>query len=291
MRLSEIQGFVFVSCFLILSCSKQEHKPVDLVTFPLKGEVVAIDTVKHRLMVSHEEIPNYMDAMTMPFKVKNLELLKSVHVGDSIQAVLAVSRTESWLDTFTITGKGEPPNPKLTEETILSKLFREGETLPSVELTNQDGKKVYVDNFKGKVVALTFIYTRCPLPDFCIRMSNHFARIQKALGMDKSLSGKWHLLSISFDPKFDSPKVLKNYGKAYNADFTTWDFVTADKATISRLTDGFGLSVADDEGGLLQHTLRTAILDREGRIVKILKGNEWTPDEVVSEVKKLIIGN
>ncbi len=289
MRLLRIPGIVFSSTLLLLSCSKQEQKPVDLVTFPLKGEVVAIDTVKQRLTVSHEEIPNYMDAMTMPFKVKNPGLLKSVHVGDSIQAVLAVSRTESWLDTFTITGKGEPPNPKLTEETILAKIFKEGETLPSVELTNQDGKKVYVNNFKGKVLALTFIYTRCPLPDFCIRMSNHFARIQKTLGMDKSLTGKWHLLSISFDPKVDSPKVLKNYGKSYSADFTTWDFVTADKAAISRLTDGFGLSVADDEGGLLQHTLRTAILDQGGRIVKIIRGNEWTPDEVVSEVKKLII--
>lgn len=280
---------VFALTLLLLSCSKQEQKPIDLLTFPLKGEVVAIDTVTHRLTVSHEEIPNYMDAMTMPFKVKNLNLMRSVHIGDSIQAVLAVSRTESWLDTFTVVGKGEPPNPTLTEGTILARMFKEGETLPSVELTNQDGKKIYINNFRGKVLALTFIYTRCPLPDFCIRMTNYFSRVQKMLSTDKSLDGKWHLLSISFDPKVDSPMVLRNYGKSYNADFTSWDFLTADKATISTLTDGFGLSVADDEGGLLQHTLRTAILDRDGKIVKIIKGNEWTPDEVVGEIKKLTI--
>lgn len=280
---------VFALTLLLLSCSKQEQKPIDLLTFPLKGEVVAIDTVAHRLTVSHEEIPNYMDAMTMPFKVKNLNLMRSVHIGDSIQAVLAVSRTESWLDTFTVVGKGEPPNPTLTEGTILARMFKEGETLPSVELTNQDGKKIYINNFRGKVLALTFIYTRCPLPDFCIRMTNYFSRVQKMLSTDKSLDGKWHLLSISFDPKVDSPRVLRNYGKSYNADFTSWDFLTADKATISTLTDGFGLSVADDEGGLLQHTLRTAILDRDGKIVKIIKGNEWTPDEVVGEIKKLTI--
>lgn len=280
---------VFALTLLLLSCSKQEQKPIDLLTFPLKGEVVAIDTVAHRLTVSHEEIPNYMDAMTMPFKVKNLNLMRSVHIGDSIQAVLAVSRTESWLDTFTVVGKGEPPNPTLTEGTILARMFKEGETLPSVELTNQDGKKIYINNFRGKVLALTFIYTRCPLPDFCIRMTNYFSRVQKMLSTDKSLDGKWHLLSISFDPKVDSPMVLRNYGKSYNADFTSWDFLTADKATISTLTDGFGLSVADDEGGLLQHTLRTAILDRDGKIVKIIKGNEWTPDEVVGEIKKLTI--
>lgn len=287
MRRPGIQTIAFIVSLLILSCSKQEQKPVDLVTFPLKGEVVAIDTVKHRLTVSHEEIPNYMDAMTMPFKVKNFDLLKSVQIGDSIQAVLAVSRTESWLDTFTVTGKGEPPNQTLTEGTILARMFNEGETLPAVELTNQDGKKIYLNNFKGKVLALTFIYTRCPLPDFCIRMTNHFSKIQKSLNADKSVQGKWHLFSVSFDPKVDSPKVLKNYGKSYNADFSTWDFVTADRSTITKLTDGFDLSVADDEGGLLQHTLRTVILDREGRIVKVIKGNEWTPDEVVSEMKKL----
>jgi protein SCO1/2 len=170
-------------------------------------------------------------------------------------------------------------------------MFEEGETLPHVELTNQEGKNIYISNFKGKVVALTFIYTRCPLPDFCIRMTNYFSRIQKKLNADKSLNGKWHLLSISFDPKVDSPAVLKKYGRNYDADFRSWDFVTADKGTISTLTDGFGLSVADDEGGLLQHTLRTAILDKDGKVVKIIKGNEWTPDEVVGEIKKLIMKN
>ena len=291
MRLPEVFRVPAILSLLILSCARQEQKPIDLVTFPLKGEVVAIDTVKHRLTVSHEEIPNYMEAMTMPFKVKSVALLRSVHIGDSIQAVLAVSRTESWLDTLTVVGKGDAPNPTLTEGTILARMFEEGETLPHVVLTNQDGKSIYIDNFRGKVVALTFIYTRCPLPDFCIRMTSYFSKIQKRLSADKSLDGKWHLLSISFDPKVDSPAVLKKYGRSYDADFRSWDFVTADKASISALTDGFGLSVADDEGGLLQHTLRTAILDKDGKIVKIIKGNEWTPDEVVGEIKKLTIGD
>ncbi len=275
-------------CLLFLSCSKQEQKPTDLVTFPLKGEVVAIDTAKHRLTVSHEEIPNYMDAMTMPFKVKNRELLMSVQVGDTIQGVLAVSRTESWLETFTVTGKGEPPSSQLTEGTILARMFKEGDPLPNVELTNQDGKKVYFSNFKGKAVALTFIYTRCPLPDFCIRMSNHFAKIQKMLSKDRSLDGTWHLISVSFDPKFDTPKVLKEYGRSYGADFATWDFVTADQPTIIKLADGLGLSLSDDEGGLIAHNLRTILLDKDGRIAKVIQGNEWEPEEVVELMKKSI---
>lgn len=274
--------------FLLLSCSRQEQKATELVTFPLRGEVVAIDTVKHKLMVAHEEIPNYMDAMTMPFKVKNLELLKSVQIGDSIQGVLAVSRTESWLETFTVTGKGEPPTARMTEETILARMFKEGESLPAIEVTNQGGRKIRFSDFKGKALALTFVYTRCPLPDFCIRMSNHFAKVQRLLAKDKSLDGKWHLISISFDPKFDTPKVLKNYGQSYSADFLTWDFVTADQATITKLTDGFGLSFSDDEGGLIAHNLRTVLLDKEGKIMKVISGNEWMPDELVDAMKKAI---
>lgn len=274
--------------FLLLSCSRQEQKATELVTFPLRGEVVAIDTVKHKLMVAHEEIPNYMDAMTMPFKVKNLELLKSVQIGDSIQGVLAVSRTESWLETFTVTGKGEPPTARMTEETILARMFKEGESLPAIEVTNQGGRKIRFSDFKGKALALTFVYTRCPLPDFCIRMSNHFAKVQRLLARDKSLDGKWHLISISFDPKFDTPKVLKNYGQSYSADFLTWDFVTADQATITKLTDGFGLSFSDDEGGLIAHNLRTVLLDKEGKIMKVISGNEWMPDELVDAMKKAI---
>ena len=283
--------FILLVCSLsVLSCSKQEQKPTDLVTFPLKGEVVAIDTVKHRITVSHEAIPNYMDAMTMPFKVRNLALLKAVQVGDSIQGILAVSRTESWLDTVVVIGKGNAP-VRLSDETILARVFKEGEPIPAVELTNQDGRKIHFGDFRGKAVAFTFIYTRCPLPDFCIRMSSHFANIQKTLNKDKSLNGRWHLITISFDPKFDTPKVLRTYGKNYGADFSTWDFATADQATITKLADGLGLSLSDDEGGLIAHNLRTVLLDRQGRIVKVIDGNEWKPEEVVDGMKKLAGSN
>jgi len=280
--------FVTLLLSLLASCSHQEKKETDLVTFPLKGEVVAIDTVKMRIMVSHEDIPNYMEAMTMPFKVHNPGFLTLVHVGDSIQAILAVSRTESWLDTVVVTVKGEEP-VKLSPETTIARVLKEGDPLPAVELTNQDGKKIHFSDFRGKAVALTFVYTRCPLPDFCIRMSNSFARIQKALAGDQSLNGKWHLITISFDPKFDTPKVLKNYGINYAADFATWDFATADERTISRLSDGLGLSTAPDEGGLIAHNLRTVLLDKEGKIVKVIDGNEWKPEDVIPEIQKLAL--
>jgi protein SCO1/2 len=269
------------------SCSKTEERPTDLVTFPLKGEVVAIDSARMRVTIHHEEIPDYMMAMTMPFKVKKRELLHQLQIGDTIRGVLAVSRTESWLESITVVGTGKPPDTTFLEGAVLARLFRTGEPLPDDSLTNQEGKLIRLSSFQGKAVAMTFIYTRCPLPDFCIRMSDNFAAIQKMLAGDKSIDGRWHLLTISFDPAFDTPRVLKGYARGYGANFTTWDFAVASERTIRKLADGFGLTLADD-GGLISHNLRTALIDREGRLVKVINGNEWTAEEVVTQIKNLI---
>lgn len=273
------------------SCSKQEQKQTDLVTFPLKGEVVEIDTAARRLMVAHEEIPDYMMAMTMPFKVKNPALLKGLEVGDSIAATLAVSRTESWLETITVIGKGEVPDPLVVAGAIAARMLKPGDKMPPGTYLNQDGKQTSFAAFTGKVVAITFIYSRCPLPDYCILMSNNFGKVQKQLKADAALTGKWHLVTVSFDPEFDSPKVLKEYGQSYKADFATWDFLTDPDTTgktVMALADGFGLTYEDDEGGLIAHNLRTVILDAGGEIVKVFQGNEWTAGEVVTEMKKQI---
>lgn len=280
-----LQFFFIFLAFMLSSCSKKNE--TDLVTFKLKGEVVSIDKPAKRVTIAHEEIHNYMMAMTMPFKVKDTTLFANLSVGDSVQGTLAVSRTESWLETLFVIGKGEAKEPS-AEDILFHKLFKEGEPLPDFALTNQDGKRIRFSDYKGKVLAFTFIYSRCPLPDFCIRMSDHFARLQKTLSKEKNLDGKWHLLTISFDPAYDTPAVLKKYGKNYGADFSTWEFATDSLSTITKLADGLDLTTQQDEGGLIAHNLRTVLLDRKGNLVKIIKGNEWTPDEVVNDVRKLI---
>lgn len=281
---------VLLAVLTVIGCGRNEEKRTDLVTFPIRGEVVEIDTARNRLMVAHEEIPNYMMAMTMPFKVKNRELLRGLQAGDSIAATLAVSRTESWLETVTVVGKGEPPDPQLVAGAISARMLKIGDRIPNDPLINQDGKRIRLSAFQGKALALTFIYTRCPLPDFCILMSNNFAKVQKLLSQYSPLTQRWHLVTVSFDPKFDSPKVLKEYGKSYKADFSTWDFVTdpdTSGKTIMKLADGLGLTYEDDEGGLIAHNLRTVLLDREGKIVKILQGNEWRAEDVAAELREL----
>lgn len=278
-----------VALALLSSCSRENRSETDLVTFPLRGEVVGLDTASSTVTVAHEAIPNYMNAMIMPFKVKNRALLRPLGVGDSIDATLAVSRTESWLETIAVRGRGESPRALTAGEIITAKVFRTGEPFPDATLLNQDGVAVRFSQFRGKVVALTFIYTRCPLPDFCIRMSNHFARVQKSLAQDGTLAGRWHLMSVSFDPKFDRPAALKRYGEGYGADFTTWDFATdPDTAgkTILGIADGLGLTYANDEG-LIAHNLRTVLIDREGKLVRVINGNEWTPGELAAGIRRL----
>ncbi len=273
---------------LLSGCTrKQQNETTDIKTFPLKGQVVRIMPEEHRIMIAHEEIPNYMKAMTMPFKVKDTTLLAAVQPGDSVVATLAVSRVESWLETIAVLGKGEQPRVMTGNEILLKKLVREGEPVPDVPFTNQDKAKIRLGAFKGKVIALTFIYTRCPLPDFCIRMSDSFSKVQNALKKDASLNGKWHLFSVTFDPDYDTPKVLKAYGKTYGADFADWDFLVTDKASLQKFADGFDLTYQPDEGGLIAHTLRTILIDQQGNLVRVLKGNDWTPDQVVQGIRDL----
>ena len=273
---------------LFAGCIKKEENPTtEITTFPLRGQVVRVMPEEHRIMIAHGEIPNYMKAMTMPFKVKDTTFLTEVHAGDSVLATLAVSRTESWLATISVLGKEPAPKVLTGNEILFKKLFKQGEPIPDFEFTNQDNKKVHLSDFKGEVVALTFIYTRCPLPDFCIRMSDNFSKIQRSLKNDAFLNGKWHLLSITFDPDYDKPDVLKKYGNTYDADFSDWDFLTTDKKTLEDIADGFDLTYEHDQGGLFAHTLRTVLIDKKGNLVSTLRGNDWVPADVANRIRNL----
>ncbi len=272
---------------LLTSCAQKEEPSRDLVTFPLTGEIVKIDKERSRISVAHEEIPNYMDAMTMAFKIKDSTLFDRVKVGDSIVATLAVSRVESWLEGVEVVGSGD--GSYLTPDDIMfKKLYAVGEPLPDLTFIDQEGKPFTFASLRGKAVAVTFIYTRCPLPDFCILMSNNFSKVQAIMKRDRERAGAWHLVTVSFDPANDSPDVMKRYGVQYGADFGVWDFITADKATIDAFATGFDLYVASGDGGLIDHTLRTVLIDPEGRLVATIKGNSWTAEDLAGELKALI---
>jgi protein SCO1/2 len=283
---------LFIALVAVVSCSTNEkQESIDLVTFPLKGEVMEVDTVNLRVIIAHEEIPDYMAAMTMPFKVKDQALLQGISPGDSVLGTLSVSRTGSWLSAITVYGQTGSPDLLDLQGSTMQRMFQHGDLLPDVLLLDQEGNTVRLGNFRGSVLAITFVYTRCPLPEFCIRMSDNFARIQKALLGDPNISGQWHLVTVSFDPEFDKPGVMKSYGKSYGADFSRWTFLTDPDSSgknVLRVAEGLGLVYEDDEGATITHNLRTVLVGRDGRIMEIIKDNEWKAAEVAEKMREMM---
>ncbi|HXX64070.1 MAG TPA: SCO family protein [Bacteroidota bacterium] len=253
--------------------------------YALRGEVVALDTSAMTLMVAHQAIKGFMDAMTMPFHVKDRGELGGLAVGDSIKATLVVAQKESYLEEIRRFGSTfEGGFIRMPD------LVAPGEEVPDIPLINQDGATIHMSDFRGRVLALTFIYTRCPLPDFCIRMSENFSELQNLLAPDGAIAGKWHLLSVSFDARFDRPEVLARYGALYGARRATWDLATDPDTSgdsLRLLAEGLGLGYKNDEG-LYAHNLRTALIDRDGRLSSVTSGNTWDVREMASEIRRLI---
>ena len=265
----------------LCSCNRQSVP----ARYALRGEVVALDTSAMTVMVAHQAINGYMNAMTMPFRVKDRGELSGLGVGDSIRATLVVAQRESYLEEirrFGSTGEGG--------FVAASEPIAPGEEVPDIPLINQDGATIHMSDFRGRVLALTFIYTRCPLPDFCIRMSENFSQLQMLLGGDGTIAGKWHLLSVSFDSRFDRPEVLARYGALYGARRATWDLATdpdTSGGSLRLLAQGLGLGYQSDQG-LYAHNLRTALIDPDGRLYSITSGNTWDVAEMASEIRRLV---
>jgi protein SCO1/2 len=258
-------------------------------SYLVRGRVVAVSRAHRLVVIAHNEIKGYMAAMTMPFSVKDTILLDLVHPKDSVAAILKVSRTESWLSTVRVV-KPAPVETRgidWTEESKKNSFLKPGDLVPDFSLINEENKHIHLSDWRGKVVVMTFIYTRCPLPDFCILMTNNFSKIQRSLKSDSNLNGRWHLLTISFDPKFDTPRRLKEYGKTYGADFSSWSFGTASLGSIRQISSSFQQAFWTDEGGLISHNLVTAVIDPSGTLYKIYTGNTWVPQSIVEDVRGL----
>jgi protein SCO1/2 len=169
-------------------------------------------------------------------------------------------------------------------------LLKPGEAVPDARFRDQDGKERGFSSFHGTTVLITFIYTRCPMPTFCPLMDQHFVAIQKRLQDAAAIKGRVHLVSVSFDPLVDTPPVLKAHAKRLGADLKTWTFLTGDRDDIDRFAARFGVSVAraPNDQREITHNLRTAIVDADGKLVKVYIGNEWTPDQALADVKTVV---
>jgi len=232
-----------------------------------------------------------MDAMTMPYKLKDPSIVSELHPGDRITATMLVQHDEGGyhdaeLDNIVVIAQAKPDYKPAVQYHVPTV----GDAVPDFTLLNQSGRKIHLSQFKGKVLVATFVYTRCPLADYCPKMSRNFAEIDKALAADPALYAKTHLLSISFDPAYDTPVVLRSYGGAYTGrytkeTFTHWDFAAPSERDLPAVTQFFNVGVTPDENNSLTHSLSTVVIGKDGKIAAWYPTNEWTPEEVVTEVK------
>lgn len=258
--------------------------------FSVRGVVREIEAQEKMVRIAHEEIPGYMAAMTMPFSVNDAKVLRNVRRGDDVEFELIVTESDSWISRIaTITPADVTTSASQLREPSASgdignERLETGESIPDFALTDQRGEPFQFHNLKGKAVLLTFIYTRCPIPNFCPLMSKNFADLQQRL--EKEFPGQFHLLSVSIDPEFDTPQILNGYAERFSYDPETWTYAAGTLEQIQHVGGLFGLT-REPENGLISHDLRTALIDQEGRLVHVWKGNVWTPFEVMRMVQEL----
>jgi protein SCO1/2 len=275
-------------CALAISCVPAGPR----TTYALQGQILAVDTPHKTLNIKHGDIKGLMPAMTMPYTVRDGALLNGLTAGDLIDATLVVESNDAYLSTIRKTGSAPldapPPEAPMPAATSGFELLKPGESAPDAPFVDQDAKPRRFSTFIGAPVVMTFVYTKCPLPTFCPLMDRHFATIQKTLKAEPALA-RVHLVTVSFDPAVDSPAVLKAHGTELGADFSRWTFLTGDRDEIDRFDARFGVSVARaaNDPRDITHNLRTVILDSKGRLVKTYTGNDWTPGQVIADLKGL----
>jgi protein SCO1/2 len=256
---------------------------------PISGKVMGLDAAQHKVTLSHEAIPNFMDAMTMEFKVKEAWPFGVMAAGDALRGTLIVDGARSWIEGVTVTkasgttaataprGSWVPADP--------------GTPLPDVALIDQDARPLRLDRFRGHPLLLAFSYSRCPLPDYCPLTMEHFATIEKKTATDPVLK-PLRLLTVTIDPTHDTPAVLRPYGLKYvtgdgaGHPFVRWNLATGAPEDVKRLAGFFGLDYFE-EARSITHSLRTAIVDPGGRVYKVFEGNEWQVDEVLAALRAL----
>ncbi len=286
------------SVLLFSACQgvvEEETPPEKLKRYDLKGKVLSVNKEKKEASIAHEEIPGYMEPMTMDFPIKDDDVLNELSPGAEVTGILVVDNLKGkyWLDVRGIVAKPRDDQKPLPVKENVATI---GKKMVDFTLTNQDNESVSPKDFKGKVWAITFIYADCPLPNFCILMSKNFSDAANIIAEDEELKDKFRLLSISFDPKRDTPEKLKKYilgylgkdSKAANTDI--WQVAVSEDKNVRKIADYIGLDykISESDKTQFDHSLRTVVIDAEGKIQKIILGNDWKAKDLINEMKKAL---
>jgi protein SCO1 len=275
----------------LAACHRSDPPDSSARHYEGRGIVRGFAPDRTTIHVEHEAMPGFMPSMTMPFAVRDSQQIAHLRAGDAISFRLTVTDTDSWIDQITKVRADEVhlPAPIATPATRAmsndSARLREGDSMPAFDLTDQNGERITLETFRGHPFVLTFIFTRCPIPNFCPLMSKNFGKLQDAIKNGSGTLAQTRLLSISFDPDFDTPQVLKGFADHEQADPKIWRFATGEKSRIDSLTRAFSVYV-QAEAGTISHGLATALVSEDGKIARIWRGNGWTPSEVIAEIEE-----
>jgi len=266
----------------LASCSRPEPAK----RYPLHGQIVGVNAAKQELNINHEDIPGFMPGMQMIYPVASPTLMEGRTVGEIVDAVLEVQNATGRI--VAITHKGTAPLPGgANAAAIGASVLDVGDEVPDAAFIDQSDRRRSFSEWRGTPVVLTFIYTRCPLPNFCPLMSQNFATLQRRLADDTALHGRVRLISVTFDPEHDTPAVLAAYAARLKANPEVWTFLTGDRATVERFAGRFGIGIIRESSDPSQitHNLRTVIIDGRGTIAKAYNGSDWTVAEVLSNLR------
>lgn len=272
----------------LLGCGRSNDSEEKGDHYDTRGIVRGFSPDRSTIEIQHENIAGFMPSMTMPFVARDPKQIAHLKTGDAISFRMAVTQKDFWIENVKKIRRedvnvAEPKQtPSVSAES--NARLKEGDGMPPFSLRNQNGGLVSLDTFRGQPFVLTFVFTRCPVPNFCPRMSNNFEELQTAIKTGSETLAKTRLLSITLDPGYDTPKVLSDYAGFHHADPNVWIFATGDEKEIDALTRAFSV-YRQNEGGTISHGLATALINRDGAIEKIWRGNAWTPAEVIAAVQ------
>jgi protein SCO1/2 len=246
------------------------------------GQVIAIAPDHGKVTIKHQDIKGFMPGMTMAFDVRDTAVLGATQPGDLVTATLVVGNTEAHIASLTKTGHAPLDAPPPTAAPVV---LPEGAPVADAAFLDQTGRPRTLSDFRGHRLALTFIYTRCPVPNFCPLMNQHFASVQKAIKQRGDLADV-RLLSVTLDPAYDRPAILQSHARLFGADAAIWTFLTGKPGDVKGFAEQFGIysEVDDEHPTQLIHSLRTAVIDPSGHLARIISGNEWTPTDLLAHL-------
>lgn len=279
----------FIASFVLFALASCSH-PAPPKHYDLDGRVVAVDPALHQLTIAHQDVHGLMKGMTMPFLVGKQDewVFRAIAPGDQIHATLTLGEHAELQDISFTKGPGATG-----DGTSSLHVPQPGEEVPDVTLVNQNGKRIDLKQFRGKPLLLTFVYTRCPFPDYCLRMSNNFAEVLQQLQKNPTVFAEAQLLSISIDPEHDQPDDLREYGEHYvghvDPKFQHWQFASGSPQQVRKAADFFGLAYNTKDGQIV-HGLSTALIGKDGKVLKVYSGNAWKPDDVAADMVAAVSG-